>query len=40
MADVMDTLDKDGNYDAAVVDRVKGEVLSLCAQYPVYDFKD
>lgn len=40
MADVMDTVDSDGGFDAAVVERVKGEVLTLCGLYPVYDYVD
>ena len=40
MADVMDTVDADGGFDAAVVERVKGEVLALCGLYPVYDYVD
>lgn len=40
MADVMDAVDKDGGFDAAVAERVKGEVLELCGRHPVYDFSD
>ncbi len=36
MSDVMDTIDGEGNYDADVVARVKGEVVELCSQFPVY----
>ena len=36
MADVMDTIDADGNSDAAVLERVKQEALELCSRYPVY----
>jgi len=36
MADVMDTIDADGQYDQAVIDRVKGEVVELCRKFPVY----
>jgi len=40
MADVMDTVDQDGGHDAAVVERVKTQVLALCEQHPVYDYSD
>ena len=40
MADVMDTVDAEGSYDAAVIERVKAEVLALCGLYPVYDYVD
>ncbi len=40
MADVMDSVDQDGGFDASVSARVKGEVLELCSRYPVYDFSD
>ncbi len=36
MADVMDTIDADGHFDNAVVDRVKAQVLELCSRFPVY----
>ena len=36
MADVMDTIDAEGNSDASVIDRVKQEVLELCSRFPVY----
>ncbi|MFQ3245676.1 MAG: glycine hydroxymethyltransferase [Arenicella sp.] len=40
MADVMDTVDKDGGFDSSVTDKVKAEVLELCKGFPVYDFSD
>lgn len=40
MADVMDTVDKDGGFDSSVADKVKAEVLELCKGFPVYDFSD
>ena len=36
MADVMDTIDAEGNSDIAVIDKVKQEVLELCSRFPVY----
>lgn len=36
MADVMDTIDADGNSDATVIERVKQEALELCSRFPVY----
>ncbi|RBP50789.1 serine hydroxymethyltransferase [Arenicella xantha] len=40
MADVMDTIDASGGFDQAVAERVKTEVLELCARFPVYDYAD
>ena len=40
MADVMDSVDSDGSFDQATADRVKSEVVELCAQFPVYDHND
>ena len=42
MADVMDSLAENDNTeaDAAVIARVKSEVLTVCAKYPVYDYQD
>ena len=43
MADVMDSLADSGDAqqaEAQVIERVKHEVLALCAQYPVYDYQD
>ncbi|HAU69459.1 MAG TPA: serine hydroxymethyltransferase [Gammaproteobacteria bacterium] len=40
MADVMDSVTVEGQFDQAVCDRVKGEVVDLCAQFPVYDYND
>ncbi|MBL4672380.1 MAG: serine hydroxymethyltransferase [Arenicella sp.] len=40
MADVMDSVDKDGGFDSSVTDKVKAEVLELCKGFPVYDFSD
>ena len=36
MADVMDTIDAEGNSDISVIDKVKQEVLELCSRFPVY----
>ena len=36
MADVMDTIDVEGNWDTTVVERVKREALELCSRFPVY----
>ena len=36
MADVMDTIDAEGNSDSTVIKRVKQEVLELCSRFPVY----
>lgn len=40
MADVMDTVTSEGDFDRQVTDRVKGEVLELCGTFPVYDYQD
>jgi glycine hydroxymethyltransferase len=40
MADVMDSVDQDGGFDASVADRVKADVLELCKGFPVYDYSD
>lgn len=40
MADVMDTVTPEGDFDADIAAKVKGEVLELCSQYPVYDYQD
>ena len=40
MADVMDSVTSDGDFDQSVTDRVKSEVLALCEQFPVYDHTD
>ena len=36
MADVMDTINVEGNWDTTVVERVKREALELCSRFPVY----
>lgn len=40
MADVMDSVNAEGGFDAVVAERVKGEVLELCGRFPVYDYAD
>ncbi len=43
MADVMDCLaegDDQSQADPAVIERVKAEVVQVCDQFPVYDYKD
>ncbi len=40
MADVMDSVTAEGDFDAAVCDRVKAEVIELCERFPVYDYRD
>ena len=40
MADVMDSVTAEGDFDSGVTDRVKSEVLELCGQFPVYDHSD
>ena len=40
MADVMDTVTPEGEFDAAVSAKVKSEVLALCKEFPVYDYVD
>ncbi len=40
MADVMDSVTPDGQFDHTVCARVKQEVVTLCAQFPVYDYND
>lgn len=40
MADVMDSVDAQGGFDASLADRVKSEVLTLCSRFPVYDHSD
>lgn len=40
MADVMDGVTPEGEFDAEVAARVKGEVLELCGRFPVYDHSD
>lgn len=43
MADVMDSLadsEDSSTPDQAVIDRVKAEVIELCAKFPVYDYAD
>ena len=40
MADVMDTITADGEFDAATTEKVKGEVIELCGRFPVYDHSD
>jgi len=40
MADVMDSVDAQGDFDAAVAESVKTQVLDLCARFPVYDHSD
>lgn len=36
MADVMDSIEPDGQFDQAVIDRVKTDVVELCSRFPVY----
>ena len=40
MADVMDTITPDGEFDADLVAKVKDEVIALCKRFPVYDHSD
>ncbi|MFT5573466.1 MAG: glycine hydroxymethyltransferase [Cryomorphaceae bacterium] len=40
MADVMDSVTPEGSFDESITSRVKAEVIELCNQYPVYDYKD
>ena len=40
MADVMDTITADGEFDSDVVAKVRSEVLELCGRFPVYDHSD
>lgn len=40
MADVMDSVTVEGDFDNAIVERVKGEVVELCERFPVYDYSD
>ena len=40
MADVMDSVDAQGDFDASLADQVKSEVLTLCARFPVYNHSD
>ncbi len=40
MADVMDSVEQDGNFDVQIANRVKSEVVELCRNYPVYDYSD
>ena len=40
MADVMDSVTVEGQFDQDVCARVKSEVVDLCAQFPVYDYND
>jgi len=40
MADVMDTVTPEGEYDTQVAAKVKSEVLELCKRFPVYDYTD
>ncbi len=40
MADVMDSVTAEGEFDKSVADRVKSEVLELCNEFPVYDYRD
>lgn len=40
MADVMDSVQSDGQFDSTICERVKSEVLSLCESFPVYDYRD
>lgn len=42
MADIMDSLADNDNTeaDSSVIERVKAEVLEVCANYPVYDYQD
>ena len=40
MADVMDTVTPEGEFDTAVSAKVKSEVLALCKEFPVYDYVD
>ena len=40
MADVMDTVTPEGEFDAELAAKVKGEVVTLCKAFPVYDYVD
>jgi len=40
MADVMDTVTAEGEFDVELAAKVKGEVVALCSQFPVYDYVD
>ena len=40
MADVMDTITPEGDFDTNLVAKVKDEVLELCNRFPVYDHSD
>ena len=40
MADVMDTVTAEGDFDADVAAKVKEEVLAVCKEFPVYDYVD
>ena len=40
MADVMDTVTPEGDFDAGIASKVKQEVLAVCKEFPVYDYVD
>jgi len=40
MADVMDSVTPEGEFDTKLAAKVKGEVLELCKRFPVYDYTD
>jgi len=40
MADVMDTITVDGEFDKDLVAKIKEEVVALCSRFPVYDHAD
>ena len=40
MADVMDTITPEGDFDTNLVAKVKDDVLELCNRFPVYDHSD
>jgi len=40
MADVMDTVTPEGDFDAELAAKVKGQVVALCNKFPVYDYVD
>ena len=40
MADVMDTVTPEGDFDTELAAKVKGQVVALCNKFPVYDYVD
>ena len=40
MADVMDSVTPEGEFDTQLAAKVKGEVVALCKEFPVYDYVD